>query len=104
MTTFVSRIAARVSRMVRGLVRFVRHPIWCYSPSSIARAVQRDWDGPVNTAAREILGEMHKRGTLGIDCEFSEAGEIFLVLECRVTIPNTRPDAPGEKDGHESKA
>ena len=84
----VSRIAARVSRMVRGFVRFVRHPIWCYSPSGIARAVQRDWDGPVNTAAREILGEMHKRGTMGIDCEFSESGETFLVLECRVRKPN----------------
>lgn len=88
MISFVSQIDERVSRMVRGFVRFVRHPIWHYSPSNIARAVQRDWDGPVNTAAREILGEMHKRGTMGIDCEFSDRGKIFLVLECRACKPN----------------
>lgn len=35
-------------RFVRPIGNFFLHPIWCYSPTEIARIVKRDWDCPVS--------------------------------------------------------
>lgn len=81
------------SRTVR---RFVLHPIWSYSIPHIFRAVQRDWDGPVGAGAREILGEMAKRGTRVMTIEFSENGIPFLELECTARLPQSEQNDGGE--------
>lgn len=76
-------------------VRFFFHPIWGYSPSQILKAVQRDWEGPVFTGARTILGEMAKQNTRVMVYTFSEKDEPFLELECTARLPKPNPGHQG---------
>ena len=86
-------------------VRFFNHPIWCYSPSQILKAVQRDWEGPVFTGARTILGEMAKQNTRVMVYTFSEKNEPFLELECTARLPKPNPSVlpPAAPAGREQR-
>jgi len=81
-----------VRRTLRPIVRFFFHPIWSYSPSRILNAVQRDWEGPVFTGARTILGEMARQNTRVMVYTFIEKDEPFLELECTARLP--KPNGP----------
>ena len=97
----------KLRQLVRGtlhrVVRFFFHPIWGYSPSQILKAVQRDWEGPVFTGARTILGQMSNQGTSVMVFTFSEKDEPFLELECTARLPKPNPMVDGAADEQAKK-